>query len=116
MLIGDDFSTLHRLHSDEVYFHHSGSPLRMLLIEPGGAHHEILLGSDVAAGQQPQVHVPANWWQGSSTDGPWSLVSTVVTPGFDWHDFTLGNQAELVELAPGAARRIGELTRADPPH
>ena len=37
MLIGDDFSAMHRLTSDEIYFHHSGSPLRMLLIDPEGA-------------------------------------------------------------------------------
>lgn len=114
MLIGDEFSALHRLHSDEVYFHHSGSPLRMMLIEPDGTHHEVLLGSDVAAGEQPQIHVPALWWQGSSTDGPWSLVSTVVSPGFDWHDFALGRRAELTALAPAAAGRIAELTRDEP--
>lgn len=115
MLIGDDFSALHRLHSDEVYFHHSGAPLRMLLIEPSGADLEVVLGSDVANGQQPQVHVPAGWWQGSSPDGAWSLVSTVVSPGFDWHDFTLGDRNELTALAPAAADRIGQLTRQNPP-
>ncbi len=114
MLIGDEFSALHRLHSDELYFHHSGSPLRMLLIEPDGTHHEVLVGPDVVAGQQPQVHVPAGWWQGSSADGPWSLVSTVVSPGFDWHDFSLGDRAELNALAPAAAGRIAELTRTRP--
>ena len=81
MLIGSDFSAMHRLHSDEVYFHHSGAALRMLLIEPVGVCHEVFLGSNVAAGQRPQVDVPAGWWQGSSTDGLWSLVSTVVSPG-----------------------------------
>ena len=25
----------------------------------------------------------------------WSLVSTVVVPGFDWRDFTLGDRDEL---------------------
>lgn len=115
MLIGDEFSALHRLSSEEVYFHHSGSPLRMLLIEPDGTHQEVLVGSDVAAGQRPQLHVPAGWWQGSSADGPWSLVSTVVSPGFDWHGFTLGGRAELTALAPAAAGRIAELTRDDPP-
>ncbi len=114
MLIGDEFSALHRLHSDELYFHHSGSPLRMLLIEPDGTHHEVLVGPDVVAGQQPQVHVPAGWWQGSSADGSWSLVSTVVSPGFDWHDFSLGDRAELNALAPAAAGRIAELTRTRP--
>ena len=116
MLIGDEFSALHRLHSDELYFHHSGSPLRMLLIEPDGTHHEALVGPEVVAGQQPQVHVPAGWWQGSSADGPWSLVSTVVSPGFDWHDFALGDRAELSALAPAATGRIAELTRAQPLH
>ncbi len=114
MLIGADFSAMHRLHSDELYFHHGGSPLRMLLIEPDGTDHEVLLGADIAAGQQPQVHVPAGWWQGSSADGPWSLVSTVVSPGFDWHDFALGGREELTALAPAAAGRIRDLTRVRP--
>ncbi len=113
MLIGSDFSAMHRLHADEIYFHHSGSPLRMLLIDPEGAHHEVVIGPDVQAGQQPQFHVPAYWWQGSSTDGPWVLVSTVVSPGFDWHDFVLGDRDRLVELCPAAADRIEALTRPD---
>src|SRR6476661_6448359 len=104
MLIGSDSSAMHRLHADEIYFHHSGSPLRMLLIDPEGAHHEVVIGPDVQAGQQPQFHVPAYWWQGSSTD---------VSPGFDWHDFVLGDRDGLVELCPTAADRIEELTRPE---
>ena len=41
MLIGSDFSAMHRLGSDEVYFHHQGAPLRLLLIEPTGTAHEV---------------------------------------------------------------------------
>lgn len=120
MLIGADFSAMHRLRSDEIYFHHAGLPLRMLLIDPSGDHREVLIGSDPRAGEHPQFHVPANCWQGSSiaaADGRsgWSLVSTVVSPGFDWHDFVLGERAELVELCPAAAVRIMELTRLEPP-
>lgn len=123
MLIGDDFSAMHRLETDEIYFHHSGSPLKMLLIDPAGAASEVIIGPDALAGQHPQFHVPAYWWQGSSTDGPWSLVSTVVSPGFDWRDFVLGDREVLVELisqdgsaAESAATvaRIGQLTRPDP--
>ena len=115
MLIGDDFSAMHRLTSDEIYFHHSGSPLRMLLIDPAGVAQEVVIGPDALAGARPQFHVPANWWQGSSTDGPWSLVSTVVSPGFDWHDFVLGDREQLLALCPGAAARIEELTRPQQP-
>jgi predicted cupin superfamily sugar epimerase len=115
MLIGDDFSAMHRLTSDEIYFHHSGSPLRMLLIDPAGVAQEVVIGPDALAGARPQFHVPANWWQGSSTEGTWSLVSTVVSPGFDWHDFVLGDREQLVALCPGAAARIEELTRPQQP-
>jgi len=115
MLIGADFSAMHRLSSDEIYFHHAGSPLRMLLIHPDGGHREVLIGSADVAGQLPQFVVPANHWQGSSCDGPWALVSTVVTPGFDWKDFVLGERDALTELSPDAAGRIVELTRSQPP-
>lgn len=114
MLVGNDFSALHRLNADEIYFYHSGAPLRMLLIDPAGEHREVIIGPDVHAGQHPQFHVPAFWWQGSSTDGPWALVSTVVSPGFDWHDFVLGDREALVELSPAAADRITHLTRPAP--
>jgi predicted cupin superfamily sugar epimerase len=115
MLIGDDFSAMHRLSSDEIYFHHAGSPLRLLLIHPDGGHREVLIGSPEVTDQVPQFLVPANHWQGSSCDGPWALVSTVVTPGFDWKHFVLGEREALTALAPDAADRIVELTRSQPP-
>jgi len=111
MLIGEEFSALHRLMSDEIYCHHAGAPLRMLLIDPAGAAREVLIGPDPLAGQHPQFVVPAGWWQGSSTDGPFSLVSTVVVPGFDWRDFTLGDRDRLERLSPLSAERIRQLTR-----
>ena len=115
MLIGDDFSAMHRLSGDEIYFHHAGSPLRMLLIHPDGGHREVMIGSPGVAGQVPQFAVPANHWQGSSCDGPWALVSTVVSPSFDWKDFVLGEREALTALSPDAAGRIVELTRSQPP-
>lgn len=115
MLVDNDFSALHRLRTEEIYFHHAGAPLRMLLIDPAGNPREVTIGPDVLTGQQPQFAVPVDWWQGSSTDGAWSLVSTVVTPEFDWADFTLADRAELTRLCPAAADRIAELTRTEPP-
>jgi predicted cupin superfamily sugar epimerase len=115
MLIGEDISAMHRLSGDEIYFHHAGSPLRMLLIHPDGGHREVLIGSADIPGALPQFVVPANHWQGSSCDGAWSLVSTVVTPGFDWKDFVLGEREALTELSPDAAGRIAQLTRLQPP-
>jgi predicted cupin superfamily sugar epimerase len=112
LLADGEFSAMHRLAADEIYFHHAGSPLRLLLIDPDGVHREVTVGADPAAGGVPQFLVPANWWQGSSAEGSWSLVSTVVTPAFDWSLFELGVRAELIERCPAAADRITELTRA----
>lgn len=116
MLIGDDFSAMHRLQSDEIYYYHSGAPLRMLVIDPDGIASEVIIGPDALGGQHPQFHLPAYWWQGSSTHGPWSLVSTMVTPAFDWQQFVLADREVLEELVsrhgkPGIVERIGELTR-----
>ncbi len=111
LLTDGEFSAMHRLAADEIYFHHAGSPLRMLLIDPDGAHREVTVGGDPAAGGAPQFLVPANSWQGSSAAGPWSLVSTVVIPAFDWSLFELGSRDELIALCPAAADRINDLTR-----
>ncbi|SDO83753.1 hypothetical protein SAMN04515671_2098 [Nakamurella panacisegetis] len=110
LVSGDDFSALHRMRtSDELFFHHAGAPLRMLVLDGDGR--EVVLGSDLAAGQQPQVLIPAGTWQGASPDGAWSLVSTVVVPAFEWSDFELGDQPELTAMFPGWATRIDELSR-----
>jgi len=106
MVLGDDFSALHRLDSPEVYFFHTGSPLRMLLLDPDGDAREVLLGPE-----QPQLRVEPGCWQGSSSTGSWTLVSTVMIPGFSWDGFELGTRDELTERYPAAADRIGALTR-----
>ncbi|GLW91054.1 cupin domain-containing protein [Actinokineospora globicatena] len=79
-----EFSAWHRLDRAELYVHHAGAPVTTHLVGPGGyrAHR---LGSDVAAGQRPQLLVPAGTWQASETTTEtksWSLVGTVVIPPY----------------------------------
>lgn len=111
LLVAPEFSALHRLTAPEVYHFSAGSPLRLLLLHPDGRVTEPVLGPDVLAGQHPQVVVPAGTWQGSSPDGPWSLVGTTVAPPFDWAMFTLGDRAGLAARYPAARARIAALTR-----
>lgn len=111
LLLAPEFSALHRLDATETYHWYAGAPLRLLLLTPGGAADERLLGPDVAAGQRPQIVVPAGTWQGSSPAGEWSLVGTTVAPPFDWAHFELGDRARLSASHPTSADRITELTR-----
>ena len=65
LLSGDMFSEMHRLPTEEVFHLYLGGPVRMLQLFAGGATREVLIGSDILAGQHPQVVVPAGVWQGS---------------------------------------------------
>jgi predicted cupin superfamily sugar epimerase len=111
LLLAPDFSALHRLGATETYHWYGGAPLRLLLLHSGGEVTEPVLGPDVPAGQRPQVVVPAGTWQGSSSDGEWSLVGTTTAPPFDWSHFELGDRADLTARYPAAAPRITSLTR-----
>jgi predicted cupin superfamily sugar epimerase len=85
-------SAWHQVRSAEVWLHHRGVPLRLLIggtgDEPGDEVTEVLLGPDVAAGQQPQAVVPASAWQSARpVEAGEVLVSCVVSPGFDFADW-----------------------------
>lgn len=111
LLADPDFSALHSLESVEVYHWHAGSALRLLLLHPDGRVETPVLGPDAAAGQLPQIVVPAGVMQGSSPAGEWCLVGTTMAPAFDWEGFVLGERGPLSEQFPAAAGRIAELTR-----
>jgi predicted cupin superfamily sugar epimerase len=90
-------SAWHVVRSAELWFWHSGGPL---LLRRGGSGDEpgdgepggddVLLGPDVAAGQEPQVLIPPGVWQAAEPAGDEPvLVSCVVAPGFDFADFRM---------------------------
>lgn len=57
-----------------------------------------MLGVDLAAGQQPQLRVPAGWWQAAASTGELDLVSCTVSPAFTFDRFELAPP----EFEPGA--------------
>jgi predicted cupin superfamily sugar epimerase len=92
LLCAGEQSRWHQVRSDELWLHHRGAPLELRLGGEGDAPAEpstLLLGSDVEAGQQPQVLVPAGTWQSAGPAAADVLVSCVVSPGFDFADWTL---------------------------
>ena len=108
----DSFSALHRLKSDEVYHFYLGDPVEMLLLHPDGSSERILLGRELAAGQQVQFVVPAGAWQGSRLiRGGFALLGTTMAPGYEQDDFELGKREDLLRDYPGQAELIRGLTR-----
>jgi predicted cupin superfamily sugar epimerase len=84
-----EVSDWHRVDAAEIWHWHAGAPM-VLTLSPNGhdaeAHH---LGSELAAGQRPQLVVPAGWWQSATSLGAWTLVGCTVSPGFDFAGFEL---------------------------
>ncbi len=113
MLTPDTFSALHRLPTDEIFHHYSGGPVEMLQLLPNGQSCVVVLGSDLMAGQLPQVVVRAGVWQGSRIlpGADYALMGTTMAPGFDYADYEDGKREELLARYPSEAARIGTLTQ-----
>ena len=108
---GDDFSALHKLEFDEFYHFSDGDPCELFLIDKQGKGHNIKLGKDYSKGQILQFMVPAGWLQGLKTLGDWSLVGTTMSPGFDFDDFHMPQQDELLKKYPYLETDILRFTR-----
>jgi len=123
LLTPGTFSAMHRLASDEAFHFYVGDPVEMLQLHPDGSHTVIVLGSDIGAGQAPQVVVPSGTWQGCRIGrslGPcarrdsqgcgYALMGTTMAPGFDPGDYEHGDRAALIARYPRCAKMIEELT------
>ncbi|MBZ9989489.1 cupin domain-containing protein [Mesorhizobium sp. BH1-1-5] len=74
----------------EVWHFYAGAPLALSMHGEGaGAVIEQVLGAALAAGERPQIVVPAGWWQSARSLGEWTLVGCTVAPGFDFAAFEL---------------------------
>jgi predicted cupin superfamily sugar epimerase len=102
-------SHFHRLQADEIWLHQGGAPLELVTLSPNGTAQSVTLGPPAQSAEpRPHALVPALTWQaarvacGSAAAGDageadeWSLVSCVVTPGFDYEDFELGRREDLL--------------------
>ena len=104
---------LHRLKSDEIFHLYDGGPLEILRLFPDGTWDVARLGMNLAAGERPQIVIPAGTWFGTALTPGTShcLVGCTVAPGFDFADFELAEGPELEARYPGAADRIRRMSR-----
>ncbi|CAM5503368.1 cupin domain-containing protein [Leifsonia shinshuensis] len=88
-------SAWHVVASDELWLWHGPDPL---LLQLGGsgpapvAGEVIALGPREEAGERAQALVPAGVWQRTLPSDGETLVSCVVSPGFSFDDFRLGEE------------------------
>jgi predicted cupin superfamily sugar epimerase len=107
-----NFSLLHRLPTDELYHFYLGDPVEQLQLCPDGTGRVVTLGSDLKAGQVPQMLVPAGVWQGSRLvdGGRFALLGTTMAPGFAYPDYEPGDRKALTTRWTGFAAMVEKLT------
>ena len=102
LLEGEQLSRFHQLTADEIWFFHYGAPLLVHCIDGEGNISLHTLGNDLAAGEHPQLLIPAGTIFASemSDKNSFALVSCIVSPGFEFDDFKLFKKEELLTRFP----------------
>jgi predicted cupin superfamily sugar epimerase len=113
LLEGENFSTFHRLRSDELWHFYFGEALVVHVMDQDGSHSEIVMGSDAEAGEVFQAVVKAGCWFASCVRDSrgFALVGCTVAPGFEFEDFEMAKREELVRKFPRHRELIERLTR-----
>ena len=112
LLKGNQFSAFHRLKSDEIWHFYTGSPLILYIILNAGKLLTVNLGNDPTNKEVLQFAIPKGAWFASrpSRKNSFSLLGCTVAPGFDFDDFEMGRQEELLQYFPQHSQLIKDLT------
>ena len=103
-------SSLHRLRSDELWFHQRGDNLDVIQVARDGA----VSASTVAPGAPLAVPAGALFGAELRAGGAagYALVACVVVPGFKWEDFELPSREALrAEFAGAGAECLAAIER-----
>jgi uncharacterized protein len=116
LVTAEGFSALHRLKTDEIWFHHGGDPAELTFLGPEpGAGRTLLVGPPSAPGASVHAVAAGGAWQGARLAPGhvhgWALFSCTMAPGWVDDEFELGNRATLEALFPRFAANIRALTR-----
>ncbi len=82
LLSGDEPMPLHKLDGVEVWHYYMGAPAEFTVTNGSRMQEVSLLGCDIAAGQRPQLAVPAYVWQSCRSLGDWTLLGCTMSPGY----------------------------------
>jgi predicted cupin superfamily sugar epimerase len=90
LLARGERSHWHRVDAAEVWHFYAGASLTLEIARnEKGAVERLVLGNGLAAGERPQLVVPARAWQAAESLGDWTLVGCTVAPGFEFSGFEL---------------------------
>ena len=100
LLTENNPSHFHQLTADEIWYYHDGQPLTVHCIFEDGHYEAVKIGKNSQKGERLHYTVPAGTIFGSTVEKDYALVSCAVIPGFEFSDFKLFTQEELLAKYP----------------
>ena len=112
LLKGEEFSSFHRIKSDETWHFYLGTTLELFVLDNDGKLIRYLLGQNLESGENLQITIPKNsWFAGRVVDkSGFALLGCTVAPGFQFDDFELAEREKLIKRFPDHQFIIQELT------
>jgi predicted cupin superfamily sugar epimerase len=115
----ESWSGLHRLVGDELFHAYLGDSCQTVVLTSDGEllHHR--LGHDLSSGDQVQVLVPGNAWQGTKLipggECGWALLGTTMTPGYRHDQFELAARHDITSLPVDTREALEPFLAPEPP-
>ena len=102
LLRSEDISRFHRLRSDELWYYHSGSAIKIIYIDTEGKKHTHILGKNREKAEQFSLLIPGGciFCAEVIDSNNFTLASCVVAPGFEFEDFEMFDKEDLIQAYP----------------
>lgn len=106
-------SYFHKIKSDEIWHFYLGSPIILHCLNEFVGYNKIIIGNKVLEGEVPQYIIRKGIWFAAEVmdENSFSLVGCTVSPGFDYHDFTLADRNDLINLFPEHRELVERFTK-----
>jgi predicted cupin superfamily sugar epimerase len=113
LLVGNQYSAIHRVKSDEIWHFYLGSPVTIHLINEDHISPRIQLGNNLENGENIHYVVTKDTWFCAEiyNKTSFALMGCTVSPGFDFEDFELGNKDKLILQYPQHKDLIERFTK-----
>ncbi|RLD53703.1 MAG: hypothetical protein DRJ05_15995 [Bacteroidetes bacterium] len=113
LLKSNEHSNFHRLKSDEIWHFYSGSPINVYIISPTGKLTINTCGPYAERGNVFQLLIPKGSWFAAKSmeEASYTLVGCTVAPGFDFEDFELPKQEDLLKRFPQHTELISKFSK-----
>ncbi|MBF0206438.1 MAG: cupin domain-containing protein [Oligoflexia bacterium] len=108
----NSIAKFHIIKSDEIWHFYAGGAIKLVYFCADNNLHEVLMGSNVIAGETPQFMIPANTYFAAypSEGSMYALLGCTVAPGFDYRDWELTPREKLLAKYPQHKKIIEKLT------